>query len=146
MLLFHTPWVLQQMGRPDRTAILLELMIEHNMVQPSMSDEELLEAIEAVERQQKQPERDDDTDMFEFSDEFLDTVKSMEEEPVNKIMGHEEEQEQEAMPVQPFEEVSFFCFLFLFFLLCSPFFPLEQFFPSKLIGDWSWPLFLDGDK
>ena len=47
MLFFDTPWVLQQMGRPDRTAILLELMVENNM-----SYEELLEAIEALERQQ----------------------------------------------------------------------------------------------
>ena len=39
MLLFHTPWVLQQMGRPGRTAILLELMVENNMVHPSMSYE-----------------------------------------------------------------------------------------------------------
>ena len=58
-------------------------------------------------------------------------------------------QEQEAMTVQPYEEVSFFsyCFFFLFsfFLLCS-FVPLEQFFPSESIGEWSWPLFLDGDK
>ena len=107
------------MGRPDRTAILLELMIEHNMVQPSMSEEELLEAVEAIERQQQQqPERDDnDTIMFEFSNEFLDTVKCMEEEPVNNIMGQEEEQEQEAMPVQPFKEVTFFfCFFFVMFL------------------------------
>ena len=55
MLVFDTPWVLQQMGLPDRTAILVELMVEHNIVQPSMSDEELLEAVEAVERQQQQP-------------------------------------------------------------------------------------------
>ena len=53
-MLFDTPWVLQQMGRPDRTAILLELMVENNMVHPSMSDEELLEAVEALERQQEQ--------------------------------------------------------------------------------------------
>ena len=34
MLLFDTRWVLQQMGRPDRTAILLEVMVENNMVHP----------------------------------------------------------------------------------------------------------------
>ena len=79
-MLFHKPWVLQQMGRPDWTAILLDLMVENNMVHPSTSDEELLEPGEALERQQQQqqPECCDD-EMFEFSDEFLDLVKRMEE-------------------------------------------------------------------
>ena len=48
MLLFDTPWVLQQMGGPDRTATLLELMVENNIVRPSMTDEDLLEAVEAL--------------------------------------------------------------------------------------------------
>ena len=79
MLLFDTPWVLQQMGRPDRTTILLELMVENNMVNPSMSDEELLEAVEALERQQQPECCDDEIETIEFSDEFLDLVKRMEE-------------------------------------------------------------------
>ena len=88
-------------------------MVENNMVHPSMSDEELLEAIKAIERQQQKPECYDD-DMFEFSGEFLDLVKCMEErgdkeeeEPVviqpdavnPELLG----QEQDAMTVQPFE-------------------------------------------
>ena len=101
--------------------------------------------------------------MFEFSDEFLDLLKRMEErgeteedeEPVviqpddvnPERLG--QEQEQEAVTVEPLE-VSFFEFFFkingfisyvAFFL-----FPLEQFFPSESIGEWCWPLFLDGDK
>ena len=86
-----------------------------------MSDEELLEAVKAIERQQ-QPECYED-EMFEFSDEFLDLVKRMEErgdeeeeEPVviqpdaenPELLG--QEQEQEAMAVQPFE-VSLYCLL-----------------------------------
>ena len=54
-------------------------MVENNMVHPSMSGEELLEAIEATERQQQQQPQCYDDDMFQFSDEFLDLVKGMEE-------------------------------------------------------------------
>ena len=71
MLLFDTPWVLQLIRRPDRTAILLELMLEHNMVQPSMNDEELLEAVEAVQRQQQQPKCDDDATCLSLAMGFL---------------------------------------------------------------------------
>ena len=124
-MLFDTPWVLQQMVRPDRTAILLELMAENNMVHPSMSYEELLEAVEALERQQQQQPECCDDEMFEFSDVLLDLVKRMEErgdteeeeEPVviqpdnvnTERLG--QEQEQEAMTVEPLE-VSFFEFFF----------------------------------
>ena len=59
-------------------------------------------------------------------------------------------QEQEAMTVQPFEVSFFYCFFFQnkrVYFLCSFFcFTLEQFFPSKSIGEWNWPLFLDGNK
>ena len=54
-------------------------MVENNMVQLSMSDEELLEAVEAVERQQQQQPECCDDEMVEFSDEFLYLVKRMEE-------------------------------------------------------------------
>ena len=79
MMMFDTPWVLQQMKRPDRITILRELMIgpstgheklletvpsmsvdEFLDTVPSMSDEELLEAVEGIE------EQPDDTNMLEF--------------------------------------------------------------------------------
>ena len=58
-----------------------------------------------------------------------------------------QEQEQEAMTAEPFE-VSFFFSKIKGFISYVPFFlfPLEQFFPSESIGEWSCPLFLDGDK
>ena len=87
------------MGRPDRSAILLELMVENNMVHPSMSDEELLEAVEALERQHQQPECYDG-DKFEFSDEFLDRVKLMEERG-DREEEEEEEEEEEHVVIQP---------------------------------------------
>ena len=52
------------MGRPDRSAILLELVVENNIVHPSISDEELLEAVEAIEMQQQQQPECYDHDMF----------------------------------------------------------------------------------
>ena len=137
MLLFDTPWVLQHMGRRDRTAILLELMVENNM--------ELLEAVEALERQQQQQPKCSDDEIFEFCDEFLDLVKRMEErgdtkeeeEPVviqpddvnPELLG--QEQEQEAMTVEPIE-VSFFQFFFKKikeFISYVPFF----WFPSRTV-------------
>ena len=97
-------------------------MVENNMVHSSMSDEELLEAVEALVRQQQQQQQPEccDDEMFEFSDEFLDLVKRMEEredteeeEPVviqpddvnPERLG--QQQEKDAMTVEPFE-VSFF--------------------------------------
>ena len=99
MLLFDAPWALKQMGRPDRIAILRELMVGDAMdVEGSMTDEELLEVADAMETQHNnnnnnnnnntthQPESTDATqkpDMtFDYVGEFLGPVEEEEgEEP-----------------------------------------------------------------
>ena len=96
MLLFDAPWALKQMGRPDWIAILRELMVGDAMdVEGSMTDEELLEAADAMETQHNnnnnnntthQPESTDATqqpDMtFDYVGEFLGPVEEEEgEEP-----------------------------------------------------------------
>ena len=122
MMVFDTQWVVQQMERPDRTAILLEMMIDNEMVQPSMTDEELVEAVETLEKEQQKPEEvvmvdDDDDDMFEFSDEFFEAMKRWQEE--------EEEQQQQPQQEQEPCEVSFLYFFFFFFFISYLFiFPL----------------------
>ena len=90
MLLYDAPWVLEQMGRPDRIRILRELMVGDAMDYdglvdpfPSMTDEELLEAADAMERQQ--PESTDATQQpenmaFDSVAEFLGPVEEEEEE------------------------------------------------------------------
>ena len=82
------------------------------MVHPSMSNEELLEAVEAIERQQQQKVECYDDDLFEFSDEFVDLVKRMEERG-------DKEKEEEPVAIQP-DSVSpelllFSSFLFFLF-------------------------------
>ena len=110
MLLFDVPWVLHQMGRTDRMAILRELMAGDAMDYegvvdpfPSMTDEELLEAADAMETQHnnnatQQPENTDatqqseSTDMaFDFNGEFLGPV---EEGEASGVTGMEEEEER----------------------------------------------------
>ena len=53
VLLYDAPWVLERMGHPDRIRILRELMVGDAMDDdidpfPSMTDEELLEAADAM--------------------------------------------------------------------------------------------------
>ena len=91
-MMFDTPWVLQQMERPDRITILRELMIGPSMSDevlletvPSMSDEELLEAVEGIEGQP------DDTNMLQFGGgEFLDPVEEEEENKTTTVMEEKE--------------------------------------------------------
>ena len=88
MLLFDAPWALKQMGRPDRIAILRELMVGDAM---DLTDEELLEAVDAMETQHnnnnttQQSESTDamqQSDMtFDYAGEFLDPVEEEGEEP-----------------------------------------------------------------
>ena len=90
MLLFEATWVLLQMGRPDRIAILRQLMIGDAMYFegpvapfPSMTDEELLDAADAMATQHnatQQPESTDATQepenmTFDFDCEFLGSVE-----------------------------------------------------------------------
>ena len=83
VLLFDAPWLLERMGRPDRIRILRELMVGDAMDDdidpfPSMTDEELLEAADAMETQQtentdvtQQPENM----AFDIVAEFLHPVE-----------------------------------------------------------------------
>ena len=119
MLLLDVPWVLHQMERPDRIAILRELMAGDAMdfeglvyPFPSMTDEDLLEATDAMETQHnnnatQQPESTDatqqpeSTDMaFDFVGEFLGPV---EEGEASGVTGMEEEEERNVafIPLNP---------------------------------------------
>ena len=101
VLLYDAPWVLERMGRPDRIPILRELMLGDAMDDdvdpfPSMTDEELLEAADAMETQQ--PENTDATQQpenmaFDMVAEFLGPVEEEEEE--SEVPGMEEELEEE---------------------------------------------------
>ena len=109
MLLFDAPWALKQMGRPDQIAILRELMVgdvmdfEGPMAPfPSMTDEELLEAVDAIETQHnnnnnnnnttQQSENTDATpqpDMtFDYVGEFLGPAEEEGEEKRNETFMH----------------------------------------------------------
>ena len=103
------------MGRPDRIAILRELMIGDAMdfegpvaPFPSMTDEELLEAADAMETQHnatQQPESTDATQQpenmaFDIVGEFLGLVEEEEEE--SEVPAVEEEKRNEAfIPLNP---------------------------------------------
>ena len=119
MLLFDVPWVLHQMERPDRIAILRELMVGDAMDYeglvdpfPSMTDEELLEAADEMETQHnnnnttQQPESTDTTQQpestgmaFDFDGEFLGPMEEGEE---SGVTGMEEEERNVAfLPLNP---------------------------------------------
>ena len=100
VLLYDAPWVLERMGHPDRIRILRELMVGDAMDDdidpfPSMTDEELLEAADAMETQQ--PENTGVTQQpenmaFDIVAEFLDPV----EEEESEVPAIEEEERNEA--------------------------------------------------
>ena len=106
VLLYDAPWVLERMGHPDRIRILRELMVGDVMDDdlgpfPSMTDEELLEAADAMETQQ--PENTDVTQQlenmaFDIVAEFLGPV----EEEESEVPAMEEEERNEAfVPLNP---------------------------------------------
>ena len=100
VLLYDAPWVLERIGHPDRILTLRELMIGDVMdddLEPfpsmtdDMTDEELLEAVDAMETQHnnnnttQQSESTDamqQSDMtFDYAGEFLDPAEEEGEEP-----------------------------------------------------------------
>ena len=115
VLLYDAPWILERMGRPDRIRILRELMVGDAMDDdlepfPSMTDEELLEAVDAMETQQ--PENTNITQQpenmaFHIVAEFLGPV----EEEESEVPAMEEEERNEAFV--PFNSNCYGCCHFL---------------------------------
>ena len=180
VLLYDAPWVLERMGHPDRIRILRELMVGDAMDDdlepfPSMTDEELLEAADAMETQQ--PENM----AFDIVAEFLGPV----EEEESEVPAMEEEERNEAFvslnpncygcchflpsqddhaccnygqPYDPEDDITdddqegvcvmlwSLLLLLLFLFILSFFCSPEQFIPSEPIWEWSCPLFFDEDK
>ena len=80
--MFDTPWVLQQMERPDRITILRELMIG-----PSTSHEELLKTVPSMDVEGLLETVPSMTD-----EELLETVPSMSDEELLEAVEGVEEQ------------------------------------------------------
>ena len=106
VLLYDASWVLERIRHPDRIRILRELMVGDAMDDdidpfPSMMDEELLEAADAMETQL--PENTDvtqqpETMAFDIVAEFLGPV----EEEESEVPTMEEEERNEAfVPLNP---------------------------------------------